>query len=282
MKLSCWIEHAPGQTLTQRAEFLARAGFDGFEIFLTVPDLMDNLDELRRIVDNETIDISAIGPIHQGWLVDPERSLREAARREISSALQIAADLGDVPVIVIPILGYTHALPGGRTTGRSAREDTALLIEALDELGRDAERVGSTLLLEVINRYESPIVNQIADGVDVIQAVDNSRCRLAVDFFHMNLEEVDLVKSLHSAAPVLAHVHMADSTRFLPGFGQTDFLSLFSVLSEISYDGYLTVEAAVPHRALTQTLPLVARYLRALSEVGASRSRLIEPLTVDD
>jgi sugar phosphate isomerase/epimerase len=280
MRLSCWIEHAPVGSLKKRAKFLADAGFDAMEIFATPADLVAHVPELQQIVARRIIGVSAIGPIHRGWLIDPDPAQRRAARDDIGRAMGIGSDLGGVPVIVIPILGYSRALPGGQSTGRTPTEDTALLIEGLYELSEQAERLGSTVLLEVINRYESPVVNRIREGVAVMQAVNHACCHLAVDTFHMGIEEADPAHSLRLAAPVLGHVHLAESDRAFPGCGRTDFLQLFRVLAECGYSQDLTVEAADTRHDPVRTLPLVVRYLRCLVEI-ASRDREGSSITFD-
>jgi sugar phosphate isomerase/epimerase len=58
----------------------------------------------------------------------------------------------------------------------------------------------------------------------------------------MNIEEADLGQALRDAADVLAHVHIADSSRLEPGTGHTDFAAAFRALAEVGFDGWGAME----------------------------------------
>ncbi len=262
MRLSCWIDSAPGETLSDRAHFLADCGFAAMEWYASLPELSDRLTELRALV-RAGIGISAIGPIHRGWLIDPDPALRQAAGEDIARTLAWASELGTA-VIVLPILGYTRALPNGRTTGRTAEADRQMLIDNLGPLAERARELGTALVIEVINRYESPVMNTLAEGVRVMAAVNSAHCKLAVDLFHMNIEESDPAAALSRAGSFLGLVHLADSNRSFPGLGHTDFAGPLWVLGQLSYGGYLTVEAIDHHRDVRQILPRTVQLLKGL------------------
>ncbi|HIE28020.1 TPA: sugar phosphate isomerase/epimerase, partial [Candidatus Poribacteria bacterium] len=85
--------------------------------------------------------------------------------------------------------------------------------------------------------------------------------KIMADFFHMNIEEEDIAQSLKQAASYVQHVHLADSTRLLPGYGHTDFKKPFAVLKEIGYDKYMALECSIPGEP-QEELPKCAEYLR--------------------
>ena len=62
------------------------------------------------------------------------------------------------------------------------------------------------------------------------------------DFFHMSIEERDIAASIADAGDWIAHVHLADSTRELPGYGHTDFESGFAALKETGFDKFMSLE----------------------------------------
>jgi D-psicose/D-tagatose/L-ribulose 3-epimerase len=62
------------------------------------------------------------------------------------------------------------------------------------------------------------------------------------DLFHMSIEERSMTELIKKISRYLAHVHIADNTREAAGLGQTDFRPVISVLKELGYKGYITME----------------------------------------
>jgi sugar phosphate isomerase/epimerase len=66
--------------------------------------------------------------------------------------------------------------------------------------------------------------------------------KLMPDLFHMNIEDASFRESFEAAREFITYVHVADSNRLAPGWGHLPFDEIFSILSDIGYQGYLTVE----------------------------------------
>ena len=100
------------------------------------------------------------------------------------------------------------------------------------------------LVLEPLNRYETDIVVDIAEGLALIEAVGCPNVGLLLDTFHANIEEPSLAGTLRQAmaAGRLWHVHLGDSNRLAPGMGHIDFGAIVGTLAEIGYTGYLSAE----------------------------------------
>jgi sugar phosphate isomerase/epimerase len=264
---------APGASITERAMFVADAGFDGIELVVTPGDLEAIMPEVRAFSESGQVQVSGIVALHRGWLIDPDPVARRGARSDVAALLDFAGEIGNCGVIVIPILGCTNAYPGARTTGRTQEDDRALLCEVLTDLAHYADRAGAELWLELINRYESPVGNTLVEGMAIMEAVKNPAFRLHADFFHMNIEEDDLPSALAQTGESLAYVHCADSKRTYPGFGHLDYPALVRALAQVGYQGYLTVDSGDPTFAPNQVLPHVAQYLRGVIGLATSRDR---------
>lgn len=274
MKISCMAALAPPESLTEKAGFLAKAGFDAMEVVAAPDDLEAMAPELRAILQRGEIGISAICALHRGWVIDPDPEARQAALEDLRSLLTQAGELGGVPVFIIPILGYTLALPGGSSTGRSQAEDREVLVGALARLAEHAEKVGSEILLEVINRYEAPVGNTLAECAALVQQVSSPACAMLPDFFHMNIEEAALPAALYQNCAQIGHVHAGDSKRTFPGFGHLNYAALIQALVAGDYQGYLTVDAGDPRLDASAILPRVRAFLRATIETARQRADL--------
>ena len=272
MKISCYSNFASGDNLTQQTSFLADSGFDGFEMVGISTEIAEMLPEIKRIISSGRISMSAICAIHKGWLIDPDIEMQRVAIEDITKLLDLAGEIGNCGVFVIPILGCTNAYPGAPSTGRTPDDDRKLLIDQLSLLAKRAKEVGTMIWLEVINRYESTVANTLAEGAAIIKAVNNSACLLTADFFHMNIEETDLTAALDQYCKFLGHIHIGDSIRTFPGFGNLDYSSLIRVLVEKKYSGYLTVDSKNKIDP-DKVLPHVAAFLK--SNIGLAQQRAL-------
>lgn len=114
--------------------------------------------------------------------------------------------------------------------------------EAIYEVGLYGREKGVTLLLEPINHFETNVINTLAQGVELIEELALSNLKLLADTYHMNLEEVSCEKALKDSSKYLAYIHFADSNRLAPGWGHTDFQSIFRTLMEIGFGGPIGIE----------------------------------------
>ncbi|MFM9965885.1 MAG: TIM barrel protein [Planctomycetaceae bacterium] len=216
----------------------AELGFDAVEVF---PRSAVELDVtlLRSCLDRHGLKLAAMGT-GAGWVVqklrltDHDESVRRRARAFIREIIDVAGAFG-APAIIGSMQGRTDA-------GISHEQHLAWLAEALDELAPRAAEHGTTLLIEPLNRYETNLVNSVADGAKLIGSLKASNVKLLCDLFHMNIEEPDIASALSEAGSLVGHVHFADSNRRAVGFGHTAMSPIIDALRRLGYDGYLSAE----------------------------------------
>jgi sugar phosphate isomerase/epimerase len=141
----------------------------------------------------------------------------------------------DAPVII------------GSMQGRAAGEVTRQIAlrylgNALFKLDEHAEDLGTTILYEPLNRYETNLINTLADGVQFLSGAALRNVKLLADLYHMNIEEANLPDALRKTASYIGHVHFADSNRRAAGLGHTDFAPVAAALRDAGYRGYLSAE----------------------------------------
>jgi len=72
--------------------------------------------------------------------------------------------------------------------------------------------------------------------------VDRKSVRLLLDTFHMNIEEDNIPDAIRRAGDLLAHVHVGEGNRKLPGMGSLDWKAIGKALNDIGYDGMVVME----------------------------------------
>ncbi len=259
MKLACQEGLVPGNSLAERLERLQAWGFEGIEFW--GGGLKERLPEVQSALKNSPVRASTVCAGFRGSLLDADPRERERACHDIKELLYVAADIGAVGLIVVPIFGAPR-IPDLRPLASPEQLEFDLLCLLLDELAQTAEQAGSYLLLEPLNRYETHFIRRLEQAVAVCEKVARPNLKIMADFFHMSIEEADTPAAIRAAGEWLAHVHLADSNRMLPGQGHTDFRSGFAALKQIGYTGYMALECGVLGDPLEE-LPKAAQFLKA-------------------
>jgi sugar phosphate isomerase/epimerase len=224
--------------LTDACQRATRLGFDGVEVF---PRSAEEVDwkRLSRLLDEHKLKLAAVGTgagwvVHKLRLSDPNTAVRERAIAFAGEIIDCAGPLG-----ASAIIGSMQ----GRWEGQVDRQQAlAWLGEALEHLGERAARHNVPVLVEPLNRYETNVLNTVAESISFIKSLEAPNVKLLCDLYHMNIEEADVASALHTAGQRLGHVHFADSNRRAIGFGHTDIEAVFAALREIGYDGWLSAE----------------------------------------
>jgi sugar phosphate isomerase/epimerase len=168
-------------------------------------------------------------------LSSDDAAIREKAVRRIKDHIATASEYGAVVIIGL-IKGLIKDCPGRETFIANLRNSVQELIPA-------AQKSGTPLVFEILNRYESDFLNTIKEGLQFIDCFSTDCLKLHIDTYHMNIEEADIQASIKSAKGKIGHCHIADNDRWYPGHGHFDFENTIRVLAETEYQGALSVES---------------------------------------
>ena len=242
----------------------AGMGYDGLELHISDPRMAD-LSFLKELAVSHGLEIPAIGTGHtyriHGISLLSSPSVRKRAVDRLQEYIKLARDLEAVVIIGL--------IRGRLTDGRFTRYRAWRTVrDCLLRSASVAEQHGVTLAVEPINRYETDLINTVAEALKMASDVDSRSVKIMLDTFHMNVEEASITDSLRRSAGRLAHFHVADSNRLAPGKGHIDFASIISELRGIDYKGCLSAEI-LPEPSVRQAFLDTIQYLKPLL---ASRS----------
>jgi len=131
----------------------------------------------------------------------------------------------------------------GKYPGPASAENRANSISAVTRLADYAADKGINVNLEVVNRYETNIMNTGKEGLKFLEAVNRPNAYLHLDTYHMNIEEDGMSQAVLDAGDALGYVHIGESHRGYLGSGNVDFDTFFSALKKINYSGPITFES---------------------------------------
>jgi hydroxypyruvate isomerase len=110
---------------------------------------------------------------------------------------------------------------------------------------RKLGEAGLQLLIEPINTRTVPgfFLSRSAQAIDVLDAAGEGNAFLQYDFFHMQIMEGDLAKTVERLLGRIGHVQLADvPARNEPGTGEINFEFLLRHLDAIGYSGWVGCE----------------------------------------
>jgi sugar phosphate isomerase/epimerase len=246
MKIGIQAGLLPGKDLKEKFEMAKKIGFEGIEIggriFFENEEIVK---EYKKISEDTGIPISSICAGYRNYLLEPDPENRRKAREDIKKLLEIGREIGAIGLILVPIFGppkITDLSPY-----KNAYElEKELFLSQLPEIVKKAEETECCILLEPLNRYETHFLRTLNQAVEYCEKINSKYLTIMADFFHMNIEEVNIYSSIKNVGKWIWHVHLADSNRSLPGMGHTDFESGFKALKEIGYKNYMVLECSVP------------------------------------
>lgn len=176
------------------------------------------------------------GPEENPISADPtvRRKGIEANKRNLDCCALLGAEIMAGP--------FHSAL--GLFSGRGPTEDEWKWgVDAMREVAEHAEKVGVTLGIEYLNRFECYFLNTAADGARFCRDVNHPRCKMMFDTFHSHIEEKSIPEAIRALKDHLVHVHISENDRSTPGSGNVRWDAVFDTLHEIGYDHTMVIEA---------------------------------------
>jgi len=233
-------------------------GFDAVEIFPSDANSLQHCFLEKTLAENG-IAVAAVGT-GAGWvkhrlqLADEDELVRNRAIDFIRSIIDVAAEFG-APAII-------GSMQGRSSPAVEKRLAKQYLRDALSTLSLHANQYGIPILYEPLNRYETDQANTLSEAMDIIEGLGN--VRLLADWFHMNIEEVNMAESIKRAGRAIGHIHFADSNRMAVGNGHLEVPPIMEALRNIGYAGYLSAEIYSKPDAMSAAKTTIESYQKAI------------------
>ena len=231
----CTWTYGP-RSLAEIAGSLARLGYDGVELHGDLDAFRP--DEVGALLADHGLRVFSLTPANVD-IAHPDPAARGAAIDYYRRLVDFAAAL-DGPLVSV------HGQVGRIAPQTTMAEEQNHLASSVRTIAGHARAAGIDLVYEVLNRYESHLVNTGRQALELLDRVGAANLRVLLDAYHMNIEEPDLPAAIREVGSRLGLFHVADSNRQGIGGGHTDFAALAQALDDIGYAGPVIVECTPP------------------------------------
>ena len=142
----------------------------------------------------------------------------------------------------------------------------AELRENLAPVVEHAQAAGVRIGIEPLNRYETSLVNTTRQGLDALGELLSPYLGLALDSYHLNIEERSSAAAIREAGSHLVHVQVCGNDRGAPGGDQTDWPGFLTALDDVGYAGPLVIESFTAENASIATAASIWRPLASTQD----------------
>lgn len=218
-------------------------GFDILEIsagdLITMSD--SEIDELKAVSKDLGIEITSnIGPARKYDVAAPDEETRERGVKFLSDIMRKMDKLDSRALVGVM---YTYWPNAFDDLDKEAQWERS--VKSVKKMGKVAGELGIDFCLEVVNRFETHILNTAKEGMRYLKDVDCDSVKLLLDTFHMNIEEDNIADAFRLCGDKLGHVHVGEGNRKLPGTGHLPWEEIGKALNEIGFNKGVVMEPFV-------------------------------------
>ena len=225
------------EQVRRAVDLAATTGYDLLELALLDPENID-VAAARAAVEGAGISVTGslgLAPATDVSSEDPDAVA--AGEKLLRSALDVVAGLGGQHLcgVIYSAMGkyLAPATPRGRANA----------VAVLQRLADRASEQGIQLSVEVVNRYETNVINTAGEALAFLDEVDRPNVKVHLDTYHMNIEENTMDGPVLALGDRLGYVHIGESHRGYLGSGSVEFGPFFRALAQNGYTGPVTFES---------------------------------------
>lgn len=189
-----------------------------------------NLDKLAKLAQSLDVEIGVtMGLSHATDVSSEDETVVAAGKKVLSDAIRAVRDIGGNKLGGILYSAHTKY---GRAPTKKGWDNSVAAIAASAEIAKESD---VDLVLEIVNRFETNILNTTAQGLKFIEETGSDHVRLHLDTFHMNIEEANPAAAIRLAGDKIGYFHIGESNRGYLGDGTINFDLIFDALLDIDY-----------------------------------------------
>lgn len=226
--------------------FARECGYTGIEIApFTIHHDATKITQQQRAEVKAQADAAGLEVVGLHWLLaktegfyltSPEADVRKRTADYLAELARLCRDLGG-KIMVLGSPQQRNLLPGV-TLDEAHDYATNTIVAALPTI----EKCGVMLALEPLGSAEGDFLTTADEAEKLIRRLNSPNCRLHLDVKAMSSESAPVPDVIRAHADSMVHFHANDPNKQGPGFGDMDFVPIFAALSDVGYDGWVSVE----------------------------------------
>ena len=271
------------EPIERTLERLQGQGYDAVEMF-GEPQKM-GMKKLRDIFDSFNFHVCGItgmwGSINEdSWrrrILSADRSITKHTEEYVMDCIKMCQSVGGNEMNICLFADSDMATFDRNHRSLSGDKKEAVIQKAiplLNTLSRFAKDYGVHILVEPLNRYNTPFCSSAKDAFIIANKVNHDNFGLLLDTFHMNIEEDSLEDTILKSRKLLRHMHLADNNRKMPGYAHINFQPIMRSLFGIGYNGYASFEPNVNDKDYEDLTKRGLEFIKSLEKIVSSSSSL--------
>ncbi len=170
-------------------------------------------------------------------LTTPDAAVRARTWEYFGSLIDLAADLGPHPVMVLGSSKQRQAIDGATPADAAKR-----LQEGLRKVAPHAAGRGVTILMEPLAPHLCNVVHTMDEAAAIVEAVNSPAVQTMLDTHNTAGENAPLPEVIRQHFRRIRHVHLNELDGRYPGAGNFAFAPVLQTLRDLGYAGWLSVE----------------------------------------
>ena len=218
-------------------------GFDILEI--SAGDLLTmsekQIAEFKAVTKDLGIEVTSnIGPPKSMDVASKDASVRDAGVRFLTDIMKVMDKLDSRVIAGVMYTYWPYEYDDLDKEGVWARG-----VQSVKKLGRVSDDLGIDFCLEVVNRFETLVLNTCEEALQYCDDVGEKSVKILLDTFHMNIEEDDMAAAIRLAGDKLGHLHVGEGNRKPPGQGALPWNEIGQALRDINFEKGVVMEPFV-------------------------------------
>lgn len=211
----------------------------------------------RAEIEGEGLRVTGLHWLLSGY---PNASITDPAQREetrdiVFGLIDLAYGLGAEVMV--------HGSPRQRVPVDGVDSFEAMA-EFFSPIVQRARQAGIAYCIEPLSRAETSVINTVAEGVALCEAVDNPFFQTMIDTSAAGQTEApvtDLITRWVGKGPI-GHIHLNDTNRGAPGAGSDPFHAILPALRKAGWTAPLGIEPFRLSGTASETFALAAKTVR--------------------
>ena len=219
-------------SIEERCEVLAALGFAGMD--LPQPQQIPVLEEYGLTPAL----MVGTGTTFEDGLI--RRELHDQIEEATHAGIDLCAEVGCPNLIALP----------GERRGMSREEGADHAVEILSRIAPYAEEKGVDVCMEITNskvaadNRTDQVFDDIEWGFDVCRRTGSSNIKVVYDFYHVQIANGDVVRTMRDNLDLICHMHVAGvpSRAEIDDTSEMNYRYIAREIAATSYDGFVSQE----------------------------------------